>query len=201
MVKIKEKILEAGLSQFLKNGKAGATTKAIAEEAGVNKALIHYYYSSKDLLFDACVEDILKSMEETFRSINVRSIEDYQLYIETLIDSYCNFTDKHDKHLTFLIWEYLNDKELLSYVKNIMGTSHLLDFLSRTETAIKKGIIKPLDPLDIYLNLVSLVLSTNMLLPITLSFLGKDSELTKIETINRRKKEIVRILWNDIKGD
>ncbi len=60
MPDIKKKILRAALNQFLTYGKSGAKTKAIADLAGVNKALIHYYFSNKDKLFKACVNFILE---------------------------------------------------------------------------------------------------------------------------------------------
>jgi len=201
MVNIKNKIMDAALDQFLAYGKSGAKTKAIAEGAGVNKALIHYYFSSKDLLFMECVKNILQQMEGTFHTTEVRSITDYKQYILALIGSYTTFIKKHDKHITFLLWEYLNDKELIGDIKNIIGSGHLVDFIEKTNKAINDGVIRKLDPLDLYLNMISLILSTYMLLPITLSFLGEESEDKKLEIMNKRKKEIARLLWEDIKKE
>lgn len=199
MGEIKKKILKAALEQFLKHGKSGAKTKAIADSAGVNKALIHYYFSSKDLLFIECVKSILSKMEGTFHTTEVRSIPDYQEYIFSLIDSYTTFIQNHDKDITFLLWEYLNNSDLLNEIKKIMGSSHLEDFIQKTENAIETGLVRNIDPLDLYLNLVSLVLSTYMILPITLSFLGEESEVRKTEIMQKRKTEIARLLWDDIK--
>ncbi len=47
------RILEAAHRVFLRRGAAGARTQEIADEAGVNKALLHYYYRSKDKLAEA----------------------------------------------------------------------------------------------------------------------------------------------------
>lgn len=49
----KARILEAAHRVFLRRGTAGARTTDIAEEAGVNKALLHYYFSSKQQLAEA----------------------------------------------------------------------------------------------------------------------------------------------------
>lgn len=199
MVNIKKKILNAALEQFLAHGKTGATTKAIAESAGVNKAMIHYYYSSKDKLFISCVKDMLERMEQTFHTVEVRSIESYQLYIESLIQSYTIFITTHNKNIIFLLWEYLNDESLLKDIKDIMGSAHLVDFIEKTQKAIDDGIIKKLDPLNLYLNLVSLILSTYTILPIALSFLNEESEENKNIIMEKRQKEISRLLWDDIK--
>jgi TetR/AcrR family transcriptional regulator len=50
------RILEAAVRQFSANGLAGARTEQIAEEAGVNKALLYYYFHSKQALYDATLE-------------------------------------------------------------------------------------------------------------------------------------------------
>src|SRR6476619_6643320 len=47
-----EKILAAAKKVFLKEGMAGARMQDIADEAGINKALLHYYFRSKDKLFE-----------------------------------------------------------------------------------------------------------------------------------------------------
>src|SRR5271169_392301 len=48
----KEKILAAAKKVFMTKGMAGARMQDIADEAGINKALLHYYFRSKDKLFE-----------------------------------------------------------------------------------------------------------------------------------------------------
>jgi TetR/AcrR family transcriptional regulator len=50
-------ILEAAKKVFLDKGFDGARMQNIADEAGINKALLHYYFRSKDKLFDAIFDD------------------------------------------------------------------------------------------------------------------------------------------------
>lgn len=50
-------ILAAAADVFAQSGLAGARTDAIAAAAGVNKAMLYYYFESKDRLFEAVVED------------------------------------------------------------------------------------------------------------------------------------------------
>ena len=51
------RILEAAVNEFsAKSGLAGARTEQIAEAAGVNKALLYYYFQSKQALYDAALE-------------------------------------------------------------------------------------------------------------------------------------------------
>ncbi len=55
----KERILSAAEAVFAKNGFGGARTQEIADLAGVNKAMIHYYFDSKEKLYHAILDQIL----------------------------------------------------------------------------------------------------------------------------------------------
>jgi TetR/AcrR family transcriptional regulator len=50
------RILDAAIGEFSENGLAGARTEQIAEAAGVNKALLYYYFKSKQALYRAALE-------------------------------------------------------------------------------------------------------------------------------------------------
>jgi TetR/AcrR family transcriptional regulator len=52
------RILDAAVSEFSENGLAGARTEQIAEAAGVNKALLYYYFEGKDALYAAALEAV-----------------------------------------------------------------------------------------------------------------------------------------------
>src|SRR5437868_8249577 len=55
-------ILETALSHFALDGLAGARTDAIAKDAGVNKALIHYYFKDKEKLYGAAFEHVFAGL-------------------------------------------------------------------------------------------------------------------------------------------
>src|SRR5579862_6684588 len=61
-------ILKAAERIYAENGLAGARTDAIASAAGVNKALLYYYFKSKEGLYEAVVED-------HFREFNREALE------------------------------------------------------------------------------------------------------------------------------
>jgi len=56
------RILDAAVRQFSENGLAGARTEQIAEAAGVNKALLYYYFTSKEDLYAAAIEAVIGSV-------------------------------------------------------------------------------------------------------------------------------------------
>jgi TetR/AcrR family transcriptional regulator len=59
------RILDAALAEFSANGLAGARTEAIAASAGVNKALIYYYFEGKEKLYLATLEAAAQRVLET----------------------------------------------------------------------------------------------------------------------------------------
>lgn len=59
-------ILHAATEEFAQQGEAGARTDAIARAAGVNKALIHYYFGTKEALYIAVLDQIFTGLAEGF---------------------------------------------------------------------------------------------------------------------------------------
>src|ERR1700674_304706 len=58
-------ILQAAAHEFAEHGIAGARTDAIAREAGVNKALIYYYFKDKETLYGAVLDDAFSGLKAT----------------------------------------------------------------------------------------------------------------------------------------
>jgi TetR/AcrR family transcriptional regulator len=63
------RILDAAIRQFSENGLAGARTERIAEAAGVNKALLYYYFSSKEALYSAAIEAVAERVQATAMAV------------------------------------------------------------------------------------------------------------------------------------
>src|ERR1700761_5741079 len=57
-------ILRAALAEFAQEGLAGARVDAIAEAAGVNKALLYYYFRDKDTLYEATLDSFFAPLHE-----------------------------------------------------------------------------------------------------------------------------------------
>lgn len=64
-----EKIFEAATEVFVDKGMDGARMQDIASHAGINKALLHYYYRTKDQLFNAVFEMIAKKVLRKFAPV------------------------------------------------------------------------------------------------------------------------------------
>ncbi|MEP3350818.1 MAG: TetR family transcriptional regulator C-terminal domain-containing protein [Marinomonas sp.] len=63
---IKESILKAAIIEFSQHGFLGASTKGIAERAGLNKSQLHYYIEDKETLYADVLSRLFKAWEEFF---------------------------------------------------------------------------------------------------------------------------------------
>jgi AcrR family transcriptional regulator len=82
-IKDKAKIL------FFQKGLLSATTQEIADEAGVNRALIHYYFRSRELMLELLLDEMLREKKDKVRSILTSQIPFKQkiaLYIDVVVD-------------------------------------------------------------------------------------------------------------------
>jgi TetR/AcrR family transcriptional regulator len=83
LIKQKAKIL------FFQKGFLDATTQEIADEAGVNRALIHYYFRSREQLLDVLLQENLKEKKEKIRKVLTAQIpfrEKIANFIDTIVD-------------------------------------------------------------------------------------------------------------------
>ncbi len=99
-----EKIFESATEVFIEKGMDGARMKEIAEHAGINKSLLHYYYRTKDHLFNAVFEMIAGQMFKKFAPIldENLSLEDK---IRFFFKEHITFLEKNPRLPGFLINE------------------------------------------------------------------------------------------------
>ena len=120
-----DKILEAAKEVFMKYGLYGARMQDIADTAGINKALLHYYFRSKEKLFDKIFEGALVKYFQQMDVLSDSSLPIKQRvfkYIDNIIDFYAEYPQMS----MFIIKEIsINPeifKEKVSVAKNKKGT-------------------------------------------------------------------------------
>ena len=84
---IQKNILNAATKDFIAKGKSGARMQEIADEAGVNKMLLHYYFKTKELLFEEVLKNTLTDLYYSVVEIsyNTNSFKDT---LEVFIDKH-----------------------------------------------------------------------------------------------------------------
>src|SRR6267154_6338960 len=67
--KTRAAILKAALEEFMHEGPSGARTEEIARRAGVNKALLYYYFKDKEGLYTAALEQVFTGLHDRVMSV------------------------------------------------------------------------------------------------------------------------------------
>ena len=193
-----QRLLDAANLVILKRGTAGARMQEIAREAGVNHALLHYYFRSKDQLaaavFRRAASGLLPAVVGVLASD--RSIEEkVTLVIRTELDHLTK-----SPHLpAYIISELAHHPERIhELVKGITGSGP--DVIGRSVTgvlgaqiaaAVKAGTMRPIEPAQFVVNLLSMCVFPFAARPMLMAMLGLDDQ-GFVAFIERRRSDLPR---------
>ena len=185
-----EKILEAAKSAFMKHGLYGAKMQDIANEAGINKALLHYYFRNKEKLFDEVFEGALSKYFEqmlVFSDTSIPVIERLFIYVDNIID----FFSEYPQMSMFIIKEISINPELF-YIKvqNIKKDKgvHLIALLNE---GMQNKEIPEIDPTVLMMNIHSLCAYPFLASPI-FKAIEKSSGISFEDEENQKLKNSVK---------
>jgi TetR/AcrR family transcriptional regulator len=149
-----DKILEAAQTIFTHKGMDGARMQEIANEAGINKALLHYYFRTKQKLFEAIFNKVFKQIFP-----NLQAFIDSELPIDeklgTFIDKYISLLLRNPFLPSFILKEIHRDPEFLASVIKSTGVNPNAVF-SMFEKEMKAGKIRKMNPKDLLINILAL---------------------------------------------
>ncbi len=150
-----EKILAAAKIVFMKYGLYGARMQDIADTAGINKALLHYYFRNKEKLFDNVFENALSRFFEQYQVFENKELaikERLFIYVSTIID----FFAEYPQMSMFILKEIGNNPELFRQKILTAKKNKTTRLVQELEDAIKTGEIKEIDTTLFMINLQSL---------------------------------------------
>lgn len=101
-------ILNAARAEFIEFGFKGARMQAIADRAGLNKALLHYYFRSKEKLYAAAlgamIQEVLSALQASFDSHEAQSGE-LDALLETIARGYMGILRKNPDYVRLIMRE------------------------------------------------------------------------------------------------
>jgi len=147
-----EKIKDAARKLFTKKGFAATKTRDIAAEAGINLALLNYYFRSKEKLFEIIMlENLGKFFQGVLSIVNDEKTTFFNK-TELLVDFYISrLLDNPDVPL-FVLNEARDNPENLPMQFNLMNSYFMKQFMEEG----KKGRVKKLDPSHLMMNILGL---------------------------------------------
>jgi len=150
-----QNILNAAISVFQKKGMAGARMQEIADEADINKAMLHYYFRNKQQLFEAV---FMKAFGQLAPQMNLIFASEEKLFdkIRKFVSSYIDFILKNPYLPSFIIQELNQNPEFVQKFMSHQGKPDPKPFLKQIDDEIKAGNIKNINPKQLLMNLLSL---------------------------------------------
>jgi AcrR family transcriptional regulator len=195
------KIVEAATKIFLEKGKDGARMEEIAKEANLNKALLHYYFRSKNKLYQYVFKKIiLKNFHSIFDSI--APIDDFKLFLKNFIYKYIEQIQKNPQVVRFILWEISKGgtslKEIFAEISQIRGENIPQLVLKKLNYAIKDKKIRKIDPQQLVLSVIGMSIYVFIARPI-IEAVFEDLNVLDDHFLERRKEAVFDLVWNGIK--
>ncbi|EPR68981.1 TetR/AcrR family transcriptional regulator [Cyclobacterium qasimii] len=191
------KILEAAKEVFQQKGMDGARMQEIANGAGINKAMLHYYFRSKQLLFEAVFKSVFSLLAPQLNKIlnDDSSIEDK---IKGFTHNYISFIKKHPYLPNFIIQEINRNPGFFESIQKNNGFPSLDKFKKQVANEVEQGILRPTDGEQLFLSIVSLNIFPFVAKPLIKGFLKLgDDEFEKL--MEQRKTVVSDFIINSIK--
>ncbi len=184
-----EKIYEAARRIFLLKGMEGARMQEIADEAGMNKALLHYYFRSKENLFKAVFKDIFTKFFSKVKDTIFSDISAKEKLI-VFIDNYINLIQANPYVPQFIINEINRDPKVL---KTLMFESGIepQKILEMFFNEVQASNLSKLDPRHIIVSILGMLIFPFVARPLLQMIYFNDNQEAYTEFLNERK-EIVK---------
>jgi TetR/AcrR family transcriptional regulator len=151
-------IIAAAEEEFADKGLAGARVDAIAEQSGVNKRMLYYYFGSKENLYVAVLERAYGAMREAERELNLADLDPLDA-VRKLVEFKFDYYLAHPRIIRLLAGENMQNAKFLKRSRQLRDMHNSLANVLRTVLAAgqKKGVVKPgIDPLHLYISLAGL---------------------------------------------
>jgi AcrR family transcriptional regulator len=185
-----ERIKEVARKMFTQKGYAATRVKDIAEEAGMNIALLNYYFRSKEKLFDIIMAENIQQIAGSIKQI--------------MMDSKTSLNEKVQKIVTFYIDLFTNEPELPLFVfrEVTANPDKLVDIVGRkqiTQSYFFKQLQAELDaheismhPMQIMMSIMSLVVMPFIARPLVQVIANQ--EPTEFYALMQERKRLIP-LW------
>ena len=182
-----ERIKAAARKVFHQKGYAGTRTRDIAEEAGINHAMVNYYFRSKEKLFGIVM---LETMTFFFKGVStILNNENTSLEekIEQVVANYIDLLLEEPELPTFMFNEVrTNPEPFVANTPILQALEHSVLALQYAE-AVAQGRITEPNLIHTVLNVISLVIFPFIAQPIFTALSRTDKEAYKTLMLERKK--------------
>lgn len=192
------RIFEAAREVFLRHG-PHARMREIAEQAGITPSLLHYYYRTRERLFEAVFrKEAARLIPREIGVINSDlSIEEK---VRRLVGDYLDFLLENPHLPSFVVHEITYHPERLEDFLSTVGKPDLEKLVAQIDTGVAEGTLRPIRPEQFLVNLLSLCVFPFVGRPMLRAVLGMDDERF-VAFIEERKRELPAFFLNALRPE
>jgi AcrR family transcriptional regulator len=149
-----QKIIEAARILFTQKGYSEIKTRDIAKKAGINIALLNYYFRSKEKLFEIVSRENFEEFIQVIAQIVNGQKTDIWQKIELLVKNYIEMLTLNPDMPLFVLTQTKQDPQRMKMRQKITESY----FMKQVQVAIKSGEINPINPNQLIMNILSLTI-------------------------------------------
>ena len=197
-----QQILEAAEREFLKKGYDGARTTSIAKAAGVTHAMLHYYFRTKEQLFERFIDkkmsEVVPLLTHLFGNSDLPLVE----RIEKTISVHFDFVATNPDLPRFLINEILPYKERCDlFYSKVAHFLYLFNNLQReVNEAAARGEVEQFNVLLLFQSVLSLNIFPSLMANMIENLLSDNRQSIEI-LLAQRKTENIELIMRRIKKE
>ncbi|MDD5425600.1 MAG: TetR/AcrR family transcriptional regulator [candidate division Zixibacteria bacterium] len=193
----KDRIIKAALEEFSNFGLNGARVDRIAQKAQINKAMIYYYFSSKENLYSEAVKTFFGSLINKIKD-SIDQSGSANDTLNNISDAYAEIFIKNNYIRPIMLRELADSRSaMIEKIAQILQESHLIsEIRSILEEGVKKGILRPVNLNQAIVSFVTMNIGYFIIAPIIDRILKIDD---REEFLQVRKKAVVDLFFNGMK--
>ena len=195
-----QQILEAAEREFLKKGYDGARTISIAKSAGVTHAMLHYYFRTKEQLFERIIDKKISEAVPLWTHFLGNSDLPLVERIEEAISVHFDFVTNNPDLPRFLINEVLPHKERRDlFYSKVANFLYFFNNLQReVNEAAARGEVEQFNVLLLFQSILSLNIFPSLMANMIENLMSNNEQSMK-EIFAQRKAENIELIMRRIK--
>lgn len=185
------RIKEAARTVFHKKGFAATRTRDIADEAGINLALLNYYFRSKAKLFEIIMIETLSGFIRNMLVVLNNEKTGLDEKVAEIATRYIDLIIKEPEIPTFIVTEIRSNPKMLLEKLPIRQTMTNSVFFRQHQQAVANGTITEPNPLHFLMNLIGLIVFPFIAKPLLMG--GNDIDTPAFNALMEERKKLIPV--------
>jgi AcrR family transcriptional regulator len=194
-------ILEAAEAEFLEKGYGNTKTVAIARRAGVSHSMLHYYFRTKEQLFQKIFKEKVQILAQMFGGIFEKD-RPFTETVRLVVETQFNFLLQNPQLPPFVFNEILSNEENRKWAMQTLFPQifpYICTIEKLLNDEIAKGAVRPVAIRDLMMNAISINIVSFIALPVLKDAFNLDDHEALNRFLNERRENNVQFILNALK--